>query len=91
MLSKKPAFLYATNINDYETERGFYYPITSTPFPLARNNNELAYNIKNFDNEKYRQKVEEFIKEKGCIENGHASEHVVDIIEKVISGDYERN
>ena len=88
MLSRKPAFIYATNIKDYNTERGFYYPITSTPFPVSENNSELNNNIKNFNYDEYKQKVEEFLTEKGCIEDGHASEHVADIIENVISGDY---
>ena len=88
MLTQKPAFIYATNIKDYNIERGFYYPITSTPFPVAENNKELNENIKNFNYDEYKQRVEEFLKEKGCMEDGHASEHVVDIIENVINGDF---
>ena len=85
MLSKKPCFVYATDIEEYNNERGFYYPLESTPFPIARNNDELIKNIENFDYDKYKIKVEEFLKEKGCIEDGHASERVVDLIEKIMN------
>ena len=91
MLTQKPGFIYAKNIKSYNSERGFYYPITSTPFPIAENNNQLIENIMRFDYKEYKEKVENFLKEKGCVEDGHASERVVDIIEKVMSGDYERN
>ena len=91
MLSKKPAFIYAANISDYEIERGFYYPLSSTPFPIAENNNQLIENITHFDYKEYKEKIEIFLKEKDCMEDGHASERVVDIIEKIMSGNYERN
>lgn len=87
MLSRKPGFIFATDIEQFNTDRGFYYPLESTPFPIATNNYELIKNIENFDYEKYKQKVEEFLKDKGCMEDGHASERVVDLIEKIMSGE----
>ena len=84
MLSKKPVFIYATDIEKYNTDRGFYYPLEETPFPIARNNDELAKNIENFDNNQYIKNVDKFLKDKGCIEDGHASERVVDLIEQVM-------
>ena len=84
MLSRKPAFIFATDIENYNTERGFYYPLESTPFPVATDNIELIENIRNFDYEKYKQEVEIFLQEKGCMEDGHASERVVDLIERII-------
>ena len=87
MLSRKPCFIYATDIEEYNTERGFYYPLESTPFPIATNNDELIKNIENFDNDKYQTKVEEFLKEKGCMEDGHASERVVNLIKEIINKD----
>lgn len=47
--------------------------------------NELRKNILNFNYESYREKVEEFLKDKGCMEDGHASERVVDLIEEIMS------
>ncbi|MBD5401522.1 CDP-glycerol--poly(glycerophosphate) glycerophosphotransferase [bacterium] len=84
MLSRKPGFIFATDIEDYNTERGFYYPLESTPFPVAVDNNDLEEKIKNFDLEKYQQQVEDFLKDKGCMEDGHAAERVVDLIEQIM-------
>ncbi len=84
MLSRKPAFIFATDIEHYNTERGFYYPLESTPFPVATNNEQLIENISNFDYEKYKNEVEQFLNDKGCMEDGHASERVVDLIEGII-------
>lgn len=87
MLSRKPGFIFATDIEQFNTDRGFYYPLESTPFPIATNNYELIKNIENFNYEEYKQKVEDFLKDKGCMEDGHASERVVDLIEKIMSGE----
>ena len=84
MLTNKPVFVYATDVNKYEKQRGLYYPLDTTPFPIAKNNIEMIENIKKFDIEKYIKNVDEFLKEKGCIENGHASERVVDLIKHII-------
>lgn len=85
MLSKKPVFIYATDIEKYNTERGFYYPLEETPFPIAKDNEELSKNIKDFDDKKYIPKVNKFLAGKGCMEDGHASERVVDLIESMIN------
>lgn len=87
MLSKKPVFIYAIDIEKYNTERGFYYSLDSTPFPVAQNNKELVQNILNFDNEKYKNEVEQFLKDKGCMEDGHASERVVNLIEEIMNNE----
>ena len=85
MLTRRPGFIFATDIEMYNNERGFYYPLETTPFPIATTNEELASNILNFDEKKYKSNVEEFLKEKGCIEDGHSSERVVDLIEKLMA------
>lgn len=84
MLSRKPAFIFATDIELFNTERGFYYPLEATPFPVATDNIELIRNIRNFDLEQYKQKVEMFLNEKGCMEDGKAGEQVVNLIEQVM-------
>ena len=85
MLSRKPGFIYATDIKEFDEDRGFYYPLTSTPLPVAKNNDELRKNILEFDYKSYRKKVEEFLQEKGCMEDGHASERAVDLIEEIMN------
>lgn len=80
VLTKRPGFIFATDIEEYNTERGFYYPLESTPFPIARNNGELIRAVERFDEAGYKDDVERFLAEKGCIEDGHAAERVADKI-----------
>ncbi|MBP3820833.1 CDP-glycerol glycerophosphotransferase family protein [bacterium] len=84
MLSRKAGFIFATDIEKFNTDRGFYYPLEATPFPVSSNNETLVKNIENFDYNNYKIKVEEFLKGKDCIEDGHASERVVDLIEEIM-------
>ncbi|MBR1624713.1 MAG: CDP-glycerol glycerophosphotransferase family protein, partial [Clostridia bacterium] len=83
MLRRKPGFIFATDINLYNTERGFCYPLETTPFPIARNNAELEGKIMTFDYDHYLSRLEDFLREKGCVEDGHASERVVELIKKI--------
>lgn len=80
VLSGKPGFLFTTDIDSYVTERGFYYPLDDTPFPIARNNDELIENILNFDPEKYEAKRVEFLDKLGCVEDGNASRRLTRFI-----------
>lgn len=78
VLTRKPGFIFATDYEHYYSERGFYYPLETTPFPLATNNDELMGNICSFDLVSYQRKCDEFIADKGCIDDGRAAERVVD-------------
>ncbi len=85
VLTKKPGFLYASDIDKYANdERGFYYPLSSTPFPLAKSNNELYNKLLNFDEKKYKKDVNAFLKRLGCYEKGDASKKVVEKIKELI-------
>jgi CDP-glycerol glycerophosphotransferase len=87
ILSRRPGFIYAKDIELYDNERGFYFTLESTPFPVARNNDEMVKNILAFDEEKYRRGVEEFLKGKNCIDDGHASERIADKVEELMGID----
>ena len=63
MLSKKPCFQFATDIEAYKKDRNFYMPIESLPFPLAMSNNEMINNIKTFDKEIYLKDLNTFFDE----------------------------
>lgn len=83
LLTRRPAFLFAADMRAYDVERGLYYPLEQTPFPLAQRDAELMANIDAFDEARYLSRVEAFLREKGCIEDGHASERVAGLIEKL--------
>lgn len=88
MMTKKPGFIYAPDIDAYNDERGFYYRLEETPFPVADNMDKLLRNIAEFDTEAYAAAVFAFIKGKGCIDDGHAAERVCDLIESVLGSSH---
>lgn len=83
LLTKKPGFIYATDIEAYDNERGFYYSLYETPFAIATNNDELCKVVEEYDEDSYLKKVKEFLEEKGCMEDGHAAEKIIEFIEKI--------
>ena len=86
MLMRGPGFIYATDLEDYDQERGFYYPITETPFAIATDNDQLEAAILSFDEEAYSARLEQFLRDKGCIEDGHAAERAAVLINDLIHG-----
>ena len=86
VLRKKPGFIYALDVKKYNNERGFCYPLEETPFAITTSNDELISAIETFDNEKYLQKVDKFLERQGCIEDGHASEKVAQLIVDLCDG-----
>jgi len=92
MLAKRPVFLYAPDLDDYKnSERGFYFDIASTPFPISENAADLLTSIADFDQARYEENVDEFLKKIGNAEKGSAAKALVDIIEKHIGERYEKN
>lgn len=84
VLSRKPGFIFATDIELYNNERGFYYSLESTPFSIATTNDELMDNIISFDDILYQKRIDEFLADKGCVEDGKASYRVVEKIKEII-------
>lgn len=72
-LSGKPCLQFATDIEDYKRDRGFYFPIDSLPFPLARSCGELVELIDSYDADKYRALWKKFTDNNGFCEDGGAS------------------
>jgi CDP-glycerol glycerophosphotransferase len=84
VLTYKPGLLYTPDLDSYDVNRGFYYPLEETPFPICRTNDELVENILKFDGESYKNRTDEFLKRRACIDDGHASEHIVDMLEEKV-------
>lgn len=82
----KPVFLYAPDKDEYvKNEREFLIDYNALPFPIAMTNEELAENIKNFDENEYKQKVQAFLDKYGVHEDGHSSERTAKFILKLLS------
>lgn len=84
VLTRRPLLLYAPDIAKYDQDRGFYYPLTETPFPLAQNNAELAAAIAGFDDDTYQPAIDRFLQARGCYEQGHAARQVVEHIKEIL-------
>lgn len=85
MVTRKPGFTFATDIDSYSTtERSFFFPLSDYPFPTTSTQEGLFKNILEFDNDKYVCDCNNFLKEKGSVDDGHASERIVAEIKKLI-------
>lgn len=84
VLTGKPGFIYANDLQEYDNERGFYYPLETTPFPIAVNNDQIYENILNFDEQLYSEKRKKFLEDRGCCENGTAAKQVVELMKGII-------
>ncbi len=83
MLTKRPAFIYASDLNEYKkNERSFYFTLDSTPFSLAKDNNELSNNIINFNNIEYQKKIFAFSNKMHIFDDGKSSERIIKWIEQ---------
>lgn len=83
-----PVFLYADDLQEYVSERGkLMWDMYSLPFSVAETNEQLKDNILNFEESEYKQGIDAFSKEHGVLEDGHASERVADVIDKIVFGE----
>lgn len=80
MLTGRPAFIYATDFNDYEKERGFLIDLKETPFSIAENNEELERNMSEFNAHSYSENIATFKSKVGSFDDGHASERIIEWI-----------
>lgn len=79
-LSKKPCFLFATDVTEYMNDRNFYFDYYKLPFQVATTNDELTEVINNFNDGTYINKIKTFFSNIGLIENGNASEKISKLI-----------
>ena len=84
VLSRKPGFIIELGLEDFKESRGFYYPIETTPFPIAKDSKELAERIRAFDESKYLKDVDRFLEERGCMEDGQASKRIAEKIRELM-------
>ena len=84
ILTNRPCFVYASDIEQYNTTRGFYYPLEKTPFLISKTNDELRENILKFDIVQYQADCKKFLQEKNVVDDGNASKRIVELIKKII-------
>lgn len=76
-LTKKPCFIYANDIEEYSSERGFYITPSEWPFPIATTSKELINNITTFDDRNYQLNLKRHFEKLGSYETGTACKQVL--------------
>lgn len=84
MEAEKKVILYASDIDKYKNDRGFYFKLDELPFDIATNNDELLSIVKQFDDEKYFEKILNFRKILGFYDGKNSSKRIARyIFEKI--------
>ena len=71
--TRKPCFIYTTDLKEYENSAGLYTKPSSWPFPLAETENELLKKIEEFDDMEYQKKIDYYFEWMGNFETGETS------------------
>src|SRR5690554_558845 len=71
-----PTFLYASDIEDYVDERGFYFNMDDLPFTVSQDTEELLNKILNFEHKNYIDGLNDFYMKVGLFDNGDAAQIV---------------
>lgn len=87
LFTKRPAFIYAPDLDKYNTTRGFYFPLESAPFDIACDNNQLFDNILKFDMDYYNSKLKVFLDKNNCLEDGKSSYRTVELVKQIMNGE----
>lgn len=83
MLTKRPAFIYARDYEQYKAkERTMYFSLEQTPFSISFSNAELCKHISLFEEKSYKKQVESFLKKYGSFDDGNAGKAVCELIAK---------
>lgn len=82
--TRRPVFLFASDIDEYTRMRGLKDMYFKFPFSLSRTNDELSDAILKFDINDYHKKLETFGKMYGSVDDGHASERFVERLNVLI-------
>lgn len=76
MLTGKPGFMFATDLEHYVSTTEVYSPVSEWPFPQAVNNDQLEKNILEFNEEDYAAACKRHYEDLGGCETGEATKLV---------------
>lgn len=86
MLTGRPSFLFAVDLDHYVETTQVYTPVSEWPFPQSVNNDELEQNILNFDENDYAEACKRHYTDLGGCETGKATELVCQRIHDIAYG-----
>lgn len=79
-ITRKPCFVYAPDLEEYEKNRSFFTPPSKWPFAIATSNEELTEKIEIFNQEEYNKAVQRHHDNQGSFETGQATQKVFEKI-----------
>lgn len=79
-ITYKNCIIYASDIDEYRKDRGFYLDIDDFPFTITNNNEELNKEILKFDEKSNKSKLKDFYSKVGLFEDGKGAKTVANII-----------
>ncbi|BAK46094.1 hypothetical protein CXIVA_01270 [Clostridium sp. SY8519] len=80
MLTRKPAFMYVPDLEEYQEKRGMYYTMEQLPFPYAKTTDDLIAVMRQFDAEQYQKDIDKFLELIGYHADGQAAKRIVDFL-----------
>ena len=81
MFTGRPCFLFFPDLDNYiKVERGTYFDIHQLPFTCSQSFDNLLESVANFNESSYASKCNSFLNKIGNVDDGHASERVVEMI-----------
>ncbi len=86
MLTGRPSFLFAVDLEHYIKTTQVYTPVEEWPFPRSTNNDDLEKSILNFDESSYAAACRYHYESLGGCETGKATELVCQRIHEVCFG-----
>ena len=80
----RPMLFFAYDLENYkENLRGFYFDfVEEAPGPISKNTDQLIQDIKTYDPSQWKEKYQAYSAKYNHVDDGHASEHIVDLIKK---------
>ena len=79
-LTRKPGLLFTPDLEEYESNRGLYSSIITWPFIHCKSNNDIEKAILNYDEKYSREKIENYLTDLGCYDNGSACLNIIKIL-----------
>lgn len=85
MLTKKPSFIYASDVDQYAaSDRGLEFTFEELPFSLSKSEEQLVSEIANFNESSFLEKIEAFNQRLGLKEDGNGDEYMAHVINDFI-------
>lgn len=87
-LLNRPMLFFAYDLETYKNElRGFYFDfIKEAPGPISRDTDRLIKDIKEYDEDEWKEKYTAYHEKFNSVDDGHASQKVIDVIKEVSVG-----